>query len=322
MTRQSPTKAGSGASSGAAAPSSTSVIGSPARALVPVVFVLLWSTGFIGARYGLPHAEPATFLAIRMVAAVALMVPFALATRAPWPHGPRAWLNAAIAGVLMHAIYLGGVFISIHQGVPAAMAAVIVGLQPLLTAVLAIPMLGERPRPRQWAGLLLGLCGVILVLADKIAPAGSGLLFQGFPAWAPLFSVGSLVAITVGTLFQKRHCSGQDLRTGTIIQYVASFLVLLPVALLFETRVVDWAPEFIGALVWLTVVLSLGAVSLLYVLLRRGAASETASLFYLVPLSAAVIAWILFDEAPGALGLCGMALTAAGVWLVVGARRR
>lgn len=275
---------------------------------IPALFVVLWSTGFIGARLGLPHAGPLTFLSLRYALAAALLALVALAMRAPWPRRPIEIGHYAAAGLLVHGVYLGGVFLGISLGVEAGVSALIVGLQPLLTAALAGAVLGERVAPRQWAGLGLGLLGVALVLARKLG-GGPG------DAWGGLACVAALAGITAGTLYQKRFCAGMDLRTGGAVQFTAAGLATAPLALLFEGFRVEWDGEFAFALLWLVLVLSLGAVSLLYVLIRRGAAAQVASLFFLVPPCTALIAWPLFGETLGPVALLGMALTAAGVAL-------
>jgi drug/metabolite transporter (DMT)-like permease len=277
------------------------------RVAIPALFVVLWSTGFIGARLGRPYAGPLTFLALRYALAAGLLTLIALATRAPWPRRSAEVGHYAVAGLLIHGVYLGGVFVGISLGVEAGVAALIVGLQPLLTSALA-SALGERVRPLQWAGLGLGFLGLTLVLARKLGQGpGSGL--------GGLACIAALLGITVGTLYQKRHCAGMDLRTGSVVQFLASGLVTAPLALLFEAFRIAWSSEFVFALLWLVLVLSLGAVSLLYVLIRRGAAAQVASLFFLVPPCTALIAWPLFGETLGPLALVGMALTGAGVAL-------
>lgn len=273
---------------------------------VPALFVLLWSTGFLGARLGLPHSGPLTFLALRYVLAAGLLLLVALATRAPWPRRLSEVGHYAVAGLLVHGLYLGGVYIGISLGVEAGVSALIVGLQPLLTAALAGVLLGERVAPRQWAGLCLGLIGVALVLARKIG-LGSGDLLGGFAC------VVALLGITAGTLYQKRYCAIMDLRTGGVVQFTAACVATAPLALVFENSHIDWTGEFVFALLWLVIVLSLGAVSLLYVLIQRDAAAQVASLFFLVPPCTALIAWPLFGEKLGPVALSGMALTAAGV---------
>lgn len=275
---------------------------------IPALFVVLWSTGFIGARLGLPHTGPLTFLTLRYGLAAALLVLIALATRAPWPRRTTEIGHYAVAGLLVHGIYLGGVFIGISLGVEAGVSALIVGLQPLLTAALAGLLLGERVTVRQWAGLALGLLGVALILARKLGQ-GPG------DALGSLACVAALLGITAGTLYQKRYCARMDLRTGSVIQFVAAGMATAPLALLFEDGHIDWAGEFVFALFWLVVVLSIGAISLLYLLIRRGAAAQVASLFFLVPPCTALIAWPLFGETLGLTALLGMLLTAIGVAL-------
>lgn len=281
--------------------------------VMPWLFVLLWSTGFIGAKYGLPYAEPFTFLSIRFVAIIALLAGLGLAARAPWPKSPAQFGHLLVSGTLVHAAYLGGVFAAIHHGLPSGMAALLVGLQPILTALVAGPLFGERITRRQWLGLGLGLAGVGLVLAAR--PAGLG--FDGL-SWAGVgFALVALVGITAGTLYQKRFGQGMDLRTGSAVQYVGALLVLFPAALATETMRVDWSLPFVLALAWLVVVLSFGAITLLMMLIRSGEAARVASLFYLVPPVTAAIAWVLFGETLTTLALAGMALAALGVALVI-----
>ena len=277
---------------------------------LPVLFVLLWSTGFLGAKFGLPYAEPFTFLAIRMAIAAALLTTLALILRSPWPANPAKGMHIAISGVLVHAGYLGGVFNAIDLGMPAGVAALIVGLQPLLTAALSGWLLGERVLPRQWLGLVLGLIGVAMVLGNRLGAEGTSLAGALSTFWA-------LLAITFGTIHQKRHCGDMDLITGGAIQYATSGLLLLLVALAFESMDVRWTGEFLFALTWLVLVLSVGAVGLLYTLIRRGAASRVASLFYLVPPVVAVVSYFLFGERLGGLSVLGMIAAMAGVWLVI-----
>jgi drug/metabolite transporter (DMT)-like permease len=275
---------------------------------LPALFVFLWSTGFIGAKLGLPHAGPLTFLALRFALAAALLALLALATRAPWPRRPAEVAHYAAAGLLVHAVYLGGVYVGIARGVEAGVSALIVCLQPLLVAALAGLLLGERVTARQWLGLALGLAGVGLILARKL---GHGL---GDP-WGALACVAGLLGITAGTLYQKRHCAGMDLRTGNVVQFAAAALATGVPALLLEDNRIEWTGGFVFALLWLVVVLSLGAISLLYVLIRRGAASRVSGLFFLVPPTTALIAWPLFGETLGPVELAGMGLAVGGVAL-------
>jgi drug/metabolite transporter (DMT)-like permease len=273
----------------------------------PLFFVVLWSTGFIGARLGLPHIEPLTFLLIRYLLVIGCMALIALATRAPWPQTRSAWLHIGIAGLLVHGVYLGGVFIAISKGLPAGVASLVVGVQPLLTAVGAGWLLGEIVLKRQWMGLLLGLLGVALVVANKIGGA--------FNALALIPAVVALFGITAGTLYQKRFCPSFDWRTGAVAQFVPTAVVTGLLAWWLESGTIDWTGELAFALGWLVLVLSLGAVSLLNWLIRHSNAVNIASLFYLVPPCTAVFAWLLFGETFTGLALLGMVLTVGGVYL-------
>ena len=285
--------------------------GGGARALFSALFVVLWSTGFIAAKYGLPYAPPYTFLLYRFVCVAVLMVIVALVTRAPWPRSGMQVLHVAVAAWFVHAGCLGGVFVAIAHGMPAGTTAMLVGLQPLVTVVIARWWLDERVVPRQWLGLLLGIAGVYLVVRHKVDFGGdlAGLL----PITIALFS------ISVGTLYQKRYCASVDLRSGAAIQFASCALVYAPIVLLASERPVDWTPQFVFALAWSVLVLSVGAISLLYWLLRHGGAADVARLFYLVPPVTASMAFVLFGERLDAVALAGMALIAIAVALV---RRR
>lgn len=273
----------------------------------PLLFVLLWSTGFIGARLGLPHIEPLTFLLIRYLLVIGCMALIAVVSRAPWPQTPAQWMHIGVAGLLVHGVYLGGVFIAISKGLPAGVASLVVGVQPLLTAVGAGWLLGETVLNRQWFGLLLGLLGVALVVANKIGGA--------FNAVALVPAVLALFAITAGTLYQKRFCPAFDWRTGAVAQFVPTAIVTGLLAWCLETGKIDWTGELVFAMGWLVLVLSLGAISLLNWLIRNSNAVNIASLFYLVPPCTAVFAWLLFGETFTGLALVGMVLTVWGVYL-------
>ncbi|WP_237170086.1 DMT family transporter [Pandoraea faecigallinarum] len=313
---------------------------------MPWWFVLIWSTGFIVAKYGMPNAEPLTFLAWRFGCTLAVMLPIALLTRSPWPKravdatrvvaGPPAggdligrrplqasrlgpthashldWpllAHLAVSGILIQAVYLGGVWAAIKQGAPAGLAALIVGIQPLLTALFA-RVVGEPVSRRQWLGLLCGFVGVGLVVANKVGVRGVG---GGTVALCVL----SLVAITAGTLYQKRFCAHFDLRVGTVVQFGAAFVVTLPAAWALETMQVRWNAEMIGALAWSVLALSIGAISLLFLLIRHGAATKVSSLMYLTPPTTAVMAWLLFGETLSPVSAAGMVVAALGVALVI-----
>jgi drug/metabolite transporter (DMT)-like permease len=281
---------------------------SPAR-LIPALFVVLWATGFIGARYAMPWAEPFTFLAARFVLAFALLALMLLFLSGRRSSRAGA-VNAIIAGALMHGVYLGGVFWAIHNGMPAGISALIVGLQPLITAVLAGKLLGEKILPRHWLGLGIGFVGVIVVLSPKFGSLGSGITLATLAA-----AVTAVVGMSAGTIWQKRFGSGTDLVTGTMYQYLGAAILMAATSLTFETRTVTINGELIFALVWLVLVLSIGAIFLLMYLIREGEMSKVASLFYLVPAVTAVMAWLLFGEALTFIQICGVALTTVGVGL-------
>ena len=274
----------------------------------PGVFVVLWASGFVGAKLGLAYAEPLTFLALRMAAAVALLGVVTLLTRPKWP-GPSGIAHSAITGSLIHGLYLGGVFVAIENGLSAGMIALVVSLQPVLTSTLANRWLGERVRALQWLGLALGVAGVYLIVRDKATTGGA-------TPFAWVAGVVALSGITVGTLYQKRFGGGIDWRPGLCLQYGAALLMFTLGAFAFETRAVQWTPQFLFAIAWLVLVLSFGAVWLLYYLIRRAAATRVVSLFYLTPPVTALMAWALFDERLAPLALLGMAVCVAGVFLV------
>jgi drug/metabolite transporter (DMT)-like permease len=284
--------------------------GAPASrgaAAFPALFVLLWSTGFIAAKYGLPYAPPYGFLAWRFVLVACLMSVVAVATRAPWPATLREYADLALVAIMVHALYLGGVFVSIDGGMAAGTSAMLVGMQPILTVVLAHYWMKESVSARQYVGLVLGLAGVYFVVRHKIDFSGhlSGLV--------P--SAVALVAISVGTLYQKRHCAHVDLRSGSAVQFIVCAALYVPLALVADTRPVQWTGHFVFALSWSVLVLSVGAISLLYWLLRHGAAANVARLFYLVPPTTALMAYLLFGETLDAWALIGMALICLGVML-------
>ncbi len=296
------------------------------RAAMPWWFVLIWSTGFIVAKYGMPNAEPLTFLALRFGGTLLVMLPIAWLTGMSWPRrravegravtagtiGRIDWpliAHLAVSGTLIQAVYLGGVWAAIKHGAPAGLAALVVGIQPLLTALFA-RVVGEPVSRRQWLGLLCGFAGVGLVVANKVGVRGIG-------AVPVALCVLSLLAITAGTLYQKRFCAHFDLRVGTLVQFGAAFAVTLPAAWMLETMQVRWNAQMIGALVWSVLALSIGAISLLFLLIRQGAATKVSSLMYLTPPTTAVMAWLLFGETLSPLSAAGMVVAALGVALVI-----
>ncbi len=279
---------------------------------MPAVFVLIWSSGFVVAKFGLPFATPLWFLVLRfalVIALLLLMLPFMHVT---WPSAAQ-FRHIAVAGVLLQAGYLGGVWCAIDVGMPAGLAALIVGLQPILTAFVA-RAIGERVSARQWAGFALGFAGVSLVVANKIAVIA-------LPLSSIVFAVVALLSITIGTLYQKKKCPSFDLRAGSLIQFTASIAIALPLALIFEHWSTRFTPQFIGALTWSAAVLSIGGMSLLFPLIRRGEATRVTSLFYLVPPVTALMAWIAFGERFTSMAMAGMVAAVVGVALVVVRRR-
>ncbi len=283
---------------------------------MPLVFVLIWSTGFIVARYGMPHAPPFKFLALRYALSLACFLPWVWWAGVAWPAGRVQWLHLAVTGVLMHAMYLGGVWAAVKSGMGSGLAALFVGLQPVLTA-LWLSARGSKVSSREWLGLLLGLAGLVLVVSRKFTQGSVG-------DQASLFNLAlilvALLSITAGTLYQKRFVAPCDVRSANVVQLLAALLVTLPLALL-EADGMRWNAEMAGAMAWSVLVLTLGGSSLLYVLIQRGAATSVTSLFYLVPPTAALMAWFLFSEPITAVTLLGMAVTALGVSLVLRSAR-
>lgn len=286
-----------------------SVFAAPAirAASIPLAFVLLWSTGFIVARLGVPHGPPIGLLAARFVLTLVVLAPLILLVRAKWPT-PRQVLHLACAGLLLHAVYLSGVWYAISIGMPSALSALIVNLQPILTAV-AVASAGQAVTGRQWTGLMAGFLGVVLVLSERF-------VLDGLSVASMLACVAALLGITAGTLYQKRFVPSFDLRTGSFIQYLAAAVVVLPISLLFEDTPFNWNLELALALAWAVLALSIGAIFLLFLLIERGEATRVTSLLYLVPPTTALMAWLLFDERYGPLAAVGMMCAALGVWLV------
>jgi drug/metabolite transporter (DMT)-like permease len=258
-----------------------------------------------------------TFLFVRFRCVLELLWVIIRLLNEPWPRGHRLWMHIAVVGMLVHGVYLAAVFTAIGQGMPAGVTSLIVGLQPLITAGLARLWLGDTIHRRQWLGILLGLVGITLVLSEQVDLSNPAQLFSGFGWAAVLSAFSALLAISGGTLYQKRYCSGMPLVTGTFVQFIGASILLGLGALLFETRDIQWTSTFVLALLWLVFGLSIAAVLLLMVLIRRGESSRVASLFYLVPPVTAIEAWILFDESLGWPALLGIAIAVMGVALAV-----
>ncbi|WP_326536528.1 DMT family transporter [Pseudorhodoferax sp.] len=276
---------------------------------MPVVFVLIWSTGFIVARYGMPQSPPLKFLALRFALALLCFGVWARLARAAWPAGRGQWLHLAVTGVFMHAGYLGGVWAAVKLGMGAGLVALLVGLQPVLTAMW-VASRGGQVAGRQWAGLALGFGGLALVVWQKLGHGEVG-------ASNLVLALLALASITIGTLYQKRYLQPCAVPTANCVQNAAALLVTLPLALALETEAIRWNADFIGAMAWSVLVLTLGGSSLLYLMIQRGAATAVTSLLYLVPPTTALMAWALFGEPITVFTLAGTALTAFGVALVV-----
>ncbi|WP_087018534.1 DMT family transporter [Thaumasiovibrio subtropicus] len=278
--------------------------------IVPFVFVILWASGFIGAKFGLQHSEPLTLLSLRFAANVVLFSGLLIVLRRRLPSLALIG-HSMVVGVLIHAAYLAGCFTAISLGMPAGLVSLLVGLQPLLTAVILVSNGRARLASSQWFGLLLGLIGISLVLGGKLS-------WESDAGWWPAagFVTLALLGMTLGTLYQKRFCANVDLIAGGLIQYFAAALLLTPFALIFETNQIEWTPTFMAALAWLVFGLSFTAILLLLVMVRLGEASKVAATFYLVPPVTALQAWIAFGETMSWQGGIGFVLSAIAVYLV------
>ena len=286
--------------------------------VMPAVFVILWATGFIGAKYGLPYAEPFTLLAYRFWIVAALFLAIVIATGAPWPKSAGEAGHNMVVGVLLHGVYLGGVFAAIAYGMSAGLSALIVGLQPALTALVARPLLGETISAVQWGGIAMGFFGLFLVVGTSLGDTFDVERVGGYPAL--ILCAAGLIAITAGSMYQKAYCGNQDLRTGALFQYIGGASTVTLCAFLYESGRIEWTVELILAVSWMVFMLSVGAVSLLMIIIRHGDISKVASMFYLVPLATAVMAWPLFGETLNLLQIAGIAIAAFGVMLVTRSR--
>ena len=281
----------------------------------PLTFALLWSSGFIVAKYAAPDADPFTFLTVRFGSAILILLLLALASGASWPRSAREAGHSMMAGVLLHGGYVGGVWWAVAHGLPAGIAGLITAGQPLLTALLAAPLLGERVTRLQWCGIVAGFIGIVLVLAPRLAGVALGAI-----ALPMLANAGATVSVTLGTFYQKRFVPATDLRTGTCLQYVGALAVVLPLALATETLRLDPTVTLLASLAWSVLVMSIAAIVLLLMMIRHGELSRVAALIYLVPPLTVVEAYILFGERLDAIQIAGVAVTVAGVWLAT--RRR
>jgi drug/metabolite transporter (DMT)-like permease len=279
-------------------------------ALTPSLFVLLWSSGYIVAKFTIGYAEPFTILLMRFVIVAALFAGLAVATGATWPQRRADWVHLAVVGVLLQTVYLGGIYASLQFGIPAGVSALVMALQPIVTAIAVGPMFGEPVSGRQWVGLALGFVGVVLVLGQKV--------HFDIEGWAGIaLSLLALAGITVATLYQKRFGGGSDLRTTQAVQYGAAAVATVPIVLLLGPGAIDWSLPFLLGMAWIILPLSAGTYTLFLWLIRRNAATRLTSYLYLVPPVTALIAWAMFGETMGPLALAGMLTTVAGVALVV-----
>lgn len=290
--------------------------------LFPALFVLIWSTGWIVAKYAAPYAEPLSFLTLRFALAGLLLAAFCLVFKAKWPRR-QLMLHAVFSGVFLHAIYLGGIWWVLDRQMPSTLSGMMAALQPLMTAFLAGTIVGEHVSPRQWLGFAIGFAGLMLALSPKLAAdlaSSIGLEYS----WTLLIGINfiSMIAVVIGTLYQKKYLQTGDLRTITTLQYLGAFLATLPAAMYLENFVFSWTPQLLGAMVWSIFGLSLGAIGLLVILIRQGEVSRAAALIYLIPPTIAVQAYFLFGEQLSKLELAGMLLTVFGVYLVSVKRKK
>ena len=276
--------------------------------LLPGVFVVIWATGFIVAGIVAGRADPLTFLCARHALSIVVFAALSLAAGAAWPRDARSWRDAIVAGMLLHGFYIGGVFWAVSHGLPAGLTGLVTGLHPLLTAVLALPLLGERLIARQWAGIATGMAGVALIVAPKVGST------DAVPLPALAAALGATLSLTLGTIWQKRSKPQMDLRVNAAIQYVGALALTAPVALATEANHFDASPALLSALAWAVLGLSVGGIAIMLTLLKRGAASKVAPLLYLSPPVAALMAWALFGEALAPVQLAGIILAVGGAF--------
>ncbi len=281
--------------------------------LTPLAFVLIWSTGWVAAGYSAPHADALTFLTLRFACAAVLLGMISVAVGAEWPRGLQGWLHALVAGVLLHGLYLAGVWWAVRHGLPAGISGLLAALQPILTAAFSPLLARERISPLRWLGIAVGFAGIALVLAPKLAGIAPGTL--SLVLVPILANLAGMIAVTFGSFYQKRFQQSGDLRTMTAVQYVGATFVTLPLALALEPMVISWNLTMVLVLLWSVVGLSLGGIGLYLLLIRRGEVSRTATLIYLVPPAVAIEAYVLFGEQLTGVQISGMVLTVFGVVL-------
>ena len=280
--------------------------------LIPWVFVWIWSTGFIAAKYGLPYAEPFTLLSYRFVITLFFLLILIIYKKSPWPETRLDFFHLLIAGVLIHGVYLGGVFQALKWGMPAGLGAMVIGLQPIGMALVAGVLLKEEVSKKQWTGLIMGLVGLYLVLFDSL-DLTEQISFDGFPIWAVFAVIISLFAISIGTIYQKRFCSNMNLYSGAWVQYFSASILCILIVLFFENGEVSWSRTFILAMTWQVLGLSIGAILLLMTMIKKDALASVGSYFYLVAPLVAIQAWFLFEETIGLSALAGVVLISFGV---------
>lgn len=280
--------------------------------LIPWVFVWIWSTGFIAAKYGLPYAEPFTLLSYRFVITLFFLLILIIYKKSPWPETRLDFFHLLIAGVLIHGVYLGGVFQALKWGMPAGLGAMVIGLQPIGMALVAGVLLKEEVSKKQWTGLIMGLVGLYLVLFDSL-DLTEQIAFDGFPIWAVFAVIISLFAISIGTIYQKRFCSNMNLYSGAWVQYFSASILCILIVLFFENGEVSWSRTFILAMTWQVLGLSIGAILLLMTMIKKDALASVGSYFYLVAPLVAIQSWFLFEETIGLSALAGVVLISFGV---------
>ena len=277
--------------------------------LAAPLFIFFWASGFISAKYGLPYAEPFTFLTLRFLLALTVLIPFLFLSKIEWPKSTSLYFHVIFAGLLIQSTYLTGVFYGIFLGVSTGVMALIVGLQPLVTGALVAPALGEKIRSSQWFGLALGFIGLGFVVVEKVD-------FINQSMFGLLFAIGALAGITIGTLYQKRYCFQVDVRVAVFIQNTSSFFVFGMLAVVFETLKVHWTWNFFFALTWSGIGLSIFGIAIYFFLVKRGAAAKVTSLIYLSPPTTAFMGWLMFNETFTLLALTGLIIAVAGVAIV------